>query len=340
MAGKKVKKNKTRDIPRPVSMPGDAVSIPDNETIPEPVAGPVATVEPAAKPGLDDFYELDPEGDVILTLPIPRENTTITTGTSECAVRLGEPTPEFIEPMPFEHAVPTASIDEYIPEVCDESATDEEFVHAGPSGEALMDVISIASEGDTYTDSTIPPVRESPSTDRCRTVNFRVSSSHLRLASPVFRGLLEQYNVRPGSGLKSPTPVPLQGDDPHSLLTFLNILHHNTRKVPGEISFEELVKMGALVQKYNCVEVVEGHSLMWWDEGEMVDKLPKVMNDTLLQYLYVARLFGIPETFHCASLVAVRESRGGDIEELVKDLMLPRSILSGFYSSLIDYFGK
>ncbi|KAI9764596.1 MAG: hypothetical protein M1840_008325 [Geoglossum simile] len=269
----------------------------------------IVVIEPPPTPLWENFYELDPEGDVILALSIPGGD----------APEAAEPVPNSTEPALEENAM------EYI--------TDGGFTYVGSSGEkAPMDVASIGSERDTYTDPIIPPVSEPPSVGHChRTVDFRVSAAHLRLASPVFRGLLEQYNVRPGSGRKSPVAILLQDDDPYSLFTLLNILHHRTKEVPNKISFEGLVRMAALVQKYDCVGVVEVHSRMWWDDEGMRDKLPEGINDKLLQFLYIGRLFGIPGAFRRASLVAIRESRGGDIEGRVGDFTLSRSILTAIY---------
>ncbi|KAI9771743.1 MAG: hypothetical protein M1839_002758 [Geoglossum umbratile] len=321
----------------------------------KPIKSPLVDDTP---PVLEDFYELDQEGDIVLVLSIPREEpiavnapsvngvaTDIpkcTTEPEEYAHQGGSPRCEVVSTTDYE-CVPDQPQDHAYqddhPDCMATPTADYEPICVGPPEEATpTDVISLASEGDiftlvpTETNFVSPPASETPSVGHHRTVSFLVSSAHLRLASPVFSELLKKHRVHASGGTKHPITIPLRDDDPHILLIFLNILHHHTRKVPDRLSLEKLAGIGILVEKYKCVEVVEGLSRVWWTRGEMRDMLPKSMGVTLLRFLYVSWLFKIPDQFDRASLVVIRESGGEYIKEQPSDFTLPDSILAAVHT--------
>jgi hypothetical protein len=303
----------------------------------------VATIMGMTMVGMEDFYDLDPDGDVILTCSIPHENITdipppeiiadvlpledTNPPPNEPDVRAETEQEVLEEPsyladpdiLPLGDTTPLPS-DEVEPEV---GAKLEQAVPEEPSSLADLDVESPQSE-DTFSVISNDPDCDSPVDEPLsrRTISFLVSSPHLRLVSPVFRVLLQQHAH--GGGPQR-TTIPIHNDDPRALLILLYIFHHRTRKVPDSISLDSLAKIATLVDKYNCAEAVEPFSRVW------IDKLkcnrPDAFSGTLLQWLYIAWALKEPQEFKHAIRIAQRESCDNDIAEKAKELPIPDSVL-------------
>ncbi|RPB07165.1 hypothetical protein P167DRAFT_609639 [Morchella conica CCBAS932] len=111
--------------------------------------------------------------------------------------------------------------------------------------------IEIAPEGDVILEV------ESPT----GTARFRVLSSVLCLASPVFRVMLgRNSNFKEACELRNsdsaPYVVPLDESDPGALAVILNVFHLRNDHVPKTVSFANLYKLAVICDKYDCATAV------------------------------------------------------------------------------------
>lgn len=227
---------------------------------------------------------LDPDGDVVLVVEIPD-------GLEEAE----EPIP--LEAQPEEdiwRSPPTrtetpASANE--PPSWDDGVTDD---GTPPEEEHVVD----ESFGESSHDIGRPKIR------------MRVSSSHLRLASPYFKRMF-QSGWPEGDALRveGRAEVRLQNDeDPDALLIILNIIHGHTRRVPGVVDLTMLTKIAVLVDFYECYEAVEIFSNMWIDS--LKGDLPQSISTKLTQWIWVTWVFSKPQQFKAATQIAGRQNKG------------------------------
>ena len=164
-------------------------------------------------------------------------------------------------------------------------------------------------------------------------VRMRVSSSHLRLASPYFKRMFRS-GWPEGDALRVEGRVEIRlrnGEDPDALLIILNIIHGHTRKVPRVVDLTMLTKIAVLVDFYECYEAVEIFSNMWIDS--LKGDLPQSISTKLTQWIWVAWVFNKPQQFKAATRIAGRQNKG-PIE--TDGLPIPQ-IVVGQYSPLNMY---
>ncbi|KAM0543959.1 hypothetical protein ACHAPJ_012054 [Fusarium lateritium] len=104
-----------------------------------------------------------------------------------------------------------------------------------------------------------------PSTNDAKTieVRFRVSSAHLCLASPVFRAMLDgpfSEGIRNKQGLYEIKAFDWGAE---ALLILLDIIHGHHRSTPKTVELFLLLDIAALVDYYQCHEIVEPFAEMW-----------------------------------------------------------------------------
>lgn len=92
-------------------------------------------------------------------------------------------------------------------------------------------------------------------------VKFRVLSSVLCLASPVFRAMLgRNSNFKEACELRNsdsePYVVPLDETDPEALAVILKVFHLRNNHVPHTVTFANLYKLAVICDKYDCATAV------------------------------------------------------------------------------------
>ena len=98
---------------------------------------------------------------------------------------------------------------------------------------------------------------------------LRVSSNVLRLASPVFRAMLEPGRFLEGQTYRDsddPLTVQLEDDDPIALTTLCKILHF--KRVELSCNVKLLVTFAEVCDKYCCRTAVLFHVTTWLSEFE------------------------------------------------------------------------
>ena len=136
-----------------------------------------------------------------------------------------------------------------------------------------------------------------------------MSSKHLTLASPIFKTIL-QPKFKEGLQLHSHgyTELPLPDDNPAALLILLNLIHGQFRKVPRKIDLWMLTELAVLVDKYKLLETAEMLLDYWLQHLKYT--IPLVLNNDLLPWIYILRVFRKPDIFEKVTRVAQLESEG------------------------------
>ncbi|KAG6082777.1 hypothetical protein E4U15_002274 [Claviceps sp. LM218 group G6] len=199
---------------------------------------------------------------------------------------------------------------------------------AGPSDEVLheptAELITPTIESNVPNDSVEAHEVKS---DRSE-VEFRLSSRHLALASPVFKTMLngfwkestpssDQYN-------RSDKPLsPLQNDSncqvryelaatewgAEDFLLLMNIVHCQSIKVPYSIDLETLGRLSVLVDYYQCQEVTQFFAGLWIDK--LSGSLPTTYGRDCVNWMFVSWVFSRSEIFEKMTQLAIRTCDGG-----------------------------
>lgn len=98
-------------------------------------------------------------------------------------------------------------------------------------------------------------------------IQMKVSSRHLTLASPYFKAMLtggwkESENLRRDGSVQ----IEEEGWDPEALTIVLNITHCYFKKVPRQVSHAMLAKIIAVVDYFECIEVIDPYAERWIDQ--------------------------------------------------------------------------
>ncbi|XEU97720.1 hypothetical protein FSHL1_003006 [Fusarium sambucinum] len=174
-------------------------------------------------------------------------------------------------------------------------------------------------------------------------IRFRVSSPHLKLASVVFKKMLDgpwkegdSVNSQPasetedqmdlaGSGSPdspvdstpdSPSPSQAASDTPgnweitttgwhaHALLMVLHIIHGQFHKVPHSVSLEFFTHVAVIANYYQCTEAVSFTSKLWRLANNTV---PTHYGRGAIMWLSIAWVFSWPITFTQLATLAVQD---------------------------------
>lgn len=158
-----------------------------------------------------------------------------------------------------------------------------------------------------------------------REVRFRVSSSHLSLASPIFRIMLDgpwKEGILDG---QSPRQLLTSEWDTEALLVLLNIIHGRHRAVPKLVSLDTLGKFAILVDYYQCHEVTEVFVDRWLKALEK--DFPTSYGRESTIWLFVSLVFSHSVYFEKTTELAIKESQG-PVETMC--LPIPVELLSKF----------
>lgn len=138
-------------------------------------------------------------------------------------------------------------------------------------------------------------------------VHCIVSSRHMMLASRYFETILggdfpHAITLR----TRGHVTIPVD-EDLDSMIILLHIIHGAGRKVPRQVSLDELSKLAILVSKYEILSTVEFFSDTWIDNLQR-GGLPKAYNENVLPLVYVFWVFDRPDEFRDMTRLAQRET--------------------------------
>jgi hypothetical protein len=140
-------------------------------------------------------------------------------------------------------------------------------------------------------------------------VFYYVSSRHLKLASPWFRRALakEQWAESERDEKDNLIHIKAHDWDGNAFLILMNIFHLRNRKIPRQVSLDDLAKIAVLVDYYECAEAVEHFTEKWKENLMTLDPIPSTYCRTLTLWIWIAWVFEFGDDFQNATLVAVKQ---------------------------------
>ncbi|KAF4965146.1 hypothetical protein FSARC_7013 [Fusarium sarcochroum] len=88
-------------------------------------------------------------------------------------------------------------------------------------------------------------------------IQFRVSTRHLCIVSPVFKAMIEGNYKESQPNSEGLLEIGASDWDAYALMILLDIIHCHHRDVPRRLDLETIAQVGLLVDYYDCLEVVE-----------------------------------------------------------------------------------
>ncbi|KAJ1337313.1 BTB/POZ domain-containing protein [Microdochium nivale] len=256
------------------------------------------------------LYEIDPDGDVILTLHNPNAPFAVwqwqhhpwgqqsTTPGGEQPLLCGSWTTPFgsgIDPGQdaggtANHGAVTAELEPTVP------------VNAEPDGTEPNNDLPEAAPDSAPGDDQLAAILQPQADPGCTSeIRMRLSSRHLVLASPYFRKMLrgewQEANPQPGRE----HCIEAEGWDVEALLLLMRVIHGRNRNVPRSVDLEMLAKIAVLVDYYQCHESVDILRQLWI--AELRRDLPSVYGRDLVLCLFVAWVFSEDEIFRIATKI-------------------------------------
>ena len=168
--------------------------------------------------------------------------------------------------------------------------TNNETIHVAPSGD-LRILLSGSADSMSKRRKLDRTTRRLSPNDVQRT--FTVSSAVMRLASPVWKTMLDPRGHFKESS--SNGEVHFVEDNPAALLLILRIAHLQFRKVPESLDFHELVDLAIVCDKYDTAGLVRPWVKKW--EGSLKERSILVAASGCEDYLFCAWTFGDLSTY-------------------------------------------
>lgn len=258
------------------------------------------------------YYELDPEGDLLLIMRNPS--------------------------LPF--AVWDDDLGSLVDKLDPESQKEKKKKVARPIQSSsqltfdqaelqLNDFFQNAAESEAL--ETLLPTGETPPEEPY--LKLLLSSAHLRLGSGYFKRTLSH-------GWKEAVTVDADGKrcieaedfDAEALLMVMRMIHNLDHSVPEKVDLEMMAKVAVIVDYYDCHEPVWFIASMWINE--LKDSLPTTCNRDLSLWLLISSVFDEKEVFLKITTTAILMSTGP-----IRKLDLPiRDIFIGVSSHLLGSF--
>ncbi|KAG6053392.1 hypothetical protein E4U17_004734 [Claviceps sp. LM77 group G4] len=261
-------------------------------------------------------YDLDPQGDTILILRRPNTNQP-----------LWEPTNE-VSKLKQKNKTRRRKLFglDFMSDTEDENSSDEQppkpispSIDPNVPNEREMK----SDAGEKHLDTESPQ----KSSDR-HEVEFRLSSRHLALASPVFKAMLNRFWKESASssdqdnGSAEPWSPLQSGSDCQVLyqltatewvakdfLLLMNIVHGHSGQVPYSVDLETLARMAVLVDYYQCQEVTQFVVGLWIDKfSGRFPSLPMQYGRDCVVWIFVSWVFSRRNIFEKMTLLAITSS--------------------------------
>ncbi|KAE9378231.1 hypothetical protein N431DRAFT_435404 [Stipitochalara longipes BDJ] len=167
-------------------------------------------------------------------------------------------------------------------------------------------------------------------------VRMLVSSKHMRVASPVFRAMLQQKNFKEGRELSSKggLELPLPDDDAIAMIVLLDVIHGRNRRVPRKIDLDLVNRISILVDKYQMAEAVGMVSDVWIDN--LRNDIPKEYDPNVIEvhrWLAISWVFGRGDVFKTITKL-VQCNCYSDLEFRLEDnLPIPKTVIDAIKRS-------
>ena len=137
-----------------------------------------------------------------------------------------------------------------------------------------------------------------------------VSSHAMSLASPVWNKILHPpFSKLPSQekGSDDSGPIDFSEDNGEALLLLLRIAHLQFNKVPSTLTFESILDVAILCDKYDCVGLVSP-----WLSSWLLKEETQSMEQGHEEWLFIAWVFGKEKTFEKLATKLVKEVQFND----------------------------
>jgi hypothetical protein len=232
------------------------------------------------------YEDIDPDGDILIITSYP----TVHSQTADGSVPTNE------------HAAEQLTVGE-------DPASSEEVAPI----EATIDEPAVAYEPDYRVDHSIFSKTHGinhrhQGNEPVSQLRLKVSKKHLTVASRrarrMFQGEYVETQKSEVDGFYHWKIEPLF--DPEALKTVLRIIHAQTQDLPDDVTLEMLTQIAKVVDDLDCPEALSFFVKIW--TARFSQPLPCQMCDELVQWIFIASVFGLSEKFKQATRVAIIES--------------------------------
>ncbi|KAJ2899257.1 uncharacterized protein MKZ38_003307 [Zalerion maritima] len=233
-----------------------------------------------------------------------------------------------------------------------------------PDGDVtlVLTVNTSTSTGSVVADDHHHKDQPQPPTAPKHVHRIQVSSSHLCLASPVFKARLRTGKTSESRTLAAQggVAINLPGDSEPGMVLLQNILHNRSLHIPRSVALRDMAELSVLVDRYDAAPSTNFVARTWaanlFSSADAATKpLPAgYTSHDIIRWLFVSWVFCLPEYFRAASKAAAREipgridKNGGDalglpFPEAIVDAVdkIRQSLIQGFidiYSNMINRY--
>jgi len=157
---------------------------------------------------------------------------------------------------------------------------------------------------------------------------LRVSSAHLKLASPFFTAMLDgpfSEGIRNKDNLFELKALEWNAE---ALVILLDIIHGHHRGIPERVDLDMLIEVAKLCDYYQCEEIVEVFADRWvaaFDEDKGYEE------EATMKWMFIAWVFHKAQTFNNQVAATLKYST----IPVQTDLPLPSTIIGMFLSSYL-----
>ncbi|KAF2970736.1 hypothetical protein GQX73_g2753 [Xylaria multiplex] len=172
----------------------------------------------------------------------------------------------------------------------------------------------------------IKPTADSSVEPSKRTIQLQVSSAHLRLGSLYFKKVLDgrfKESQLAGDSLRH---ISAEDWDADAFLIVMRIMHGQNRFVPRTLDLETLANIAAIVDYYQCREMLEAFAEIWRLRMRK-RSLPSTIGIDLIRFIFVSGVFRWPDEFNAVTKIAQDHSTG-PLDTL--GLPIPESIIGKY----------
>jgi hypothetical protein len=172
-------------------------------------------------------------------------------------------------------------------------------------------------------------------------IEFRVSTKHLCIASPVFNKMIKGSFQESQPNDKGFLELRASDWNTRALLVLLDIIHGHHRQVPRKLDLDTIAQIGFLVDYYDCLEIVQVffdhwdvHLHDWWKYGWLnVDQTSITsFGEAESLFLFIALTFQSPVVFKNLTVSAILRTAG----LIETHLPIPSQILGMYFCSTHD----
>ncbi|KAI9641997.1 hypothetical protein NHQ30_009867 [Ciborinia camelliae] len=169
--------------------------------------------------------------------------------------------------------------------------------------------------------------------DTSKTVTMLVSSKHMKLASPVFNAVLGDNRFKEGAELlaEGKIEIELPEDDPTAFSIMAQVIHGRNYTVSKHVTFELLLELAILTDKYQTHEILGCISDIWVENllkhTSIGPRRPSFTPATMESYIFIVWVFRENRVFSNMTKLSILKSDETFGSHLNNRFYLPPSLI-------------